>query len=121
MKKACKTIFLKDGIKFFPYELYFPDEIKVASCEALKHLNNLPKIDTNDNNVETQNLVSLRTIEKVHRELSDPSYPVSIAMKKMQDIPEVKPSVPMAGQNRANFLRANFEVLTCGAIRLSRD
>ncbi len=82
--------YLKDETKFFPYELYFPDEIKAAGCEILKHLNNLPKIDTNDNNVETQNLASLQTIEKVHCELSNPTHPVSIAMKKMRDVPEIR-------------------------------
>lgn len=28
-------------------------------------------------------------IEKVFKELSDPAHPVSIAMKKMHDIPEI--------------------------------
>lgn len=37
--------YLKDETKFFPYELYFPDEIKAAECEVLKHLNNLPEVD----------------------------------------------------------------------------
>ena len=36
-----------------------------------------------------------------------PPYPVPIAMKKMQDIPEVKYPAAMAGQDRANFLRGN--------------
>jgi hypothetical protein len=64
------------------YELYFPKEIKAAGCEILKHLNNLPEIDTNDNNVETQDFASLQT--------PTPTHPVSIAMKKMQDIPEIR-------------------------------
>ncbi|MBA4417214.1 MAG: hypothetical protein C0392_04795 [Syntrophus sp. (in: bacteria)] len=72
------------------YELYFPDEIKATGRELLRHLNDLPEIDTNDNNVETQNLASLRTIEKVYCELSDPTHPVSIAMAKMPDIPEIR-------------------------------
>ena len=29
-------------------------------------------------------------IEKVYLELSDPTHPVSIAMTKMQDIPEIR-------------------------------
>jgi hypothetical protein len=123
MEKVCETIFLKDGIKCLPYELYFPDEIKAAGCEILKYLSNLPEIDTNDNNVEThdvetQDFASLQTIEKVHRELSNPTHPVSIAMKKMEDIPAMKYPAAKAGQERANFLRANSEVLTCGAIRI---
>ena len=57
-------------------------------------------------------------IEKVYLELSNPAHPVSIAMQKMQDIPEVKYPAAMAEQDRANFLRANSEVLTRGAIRI---
>ncbi len=60
----------------------------------------------------------LATIEKVYRELSDPSHPVSIAMKKMQDIPEEKYPGAMAGQGHANFLRANSVVLTRWVIRI---
>ncbi len=105
------------------YEPYFPDEIKAADCEMLKHLNNLPEIDANDNNVEThdvetQNLASLQTIEKIYLELSSPSHSVSLAMKKMQNIPAMKYPAVMAGQDHANFLRGNFEVLTRGAIRI---
>jgi hypothetical protein len=95
MEKVCETFFLKDGINCLPYELYFPEEIKAAGCEVLKRLNNLPEIATNTEtlDVETpvcasrQNLASLRTIKKVHRELSDPTHPVSIAMKNMRGIP----------------------------------
>ena len=32
----------------------------------------------------------LPAIEKVHKELSDPTHPVSIAMTKMHDIPEIR-------------------------------
>ena len=79
-----------DLIDAMVYELYFPDEIKAAGCEVLKHLSHLPEIDTNDNNVETQDFASLRTIEKVYCELSDPTHPVSIAMVKMRDIPGIR-------------------------------
>jgi hypothetical protein len=89
----------------------FPDEIKAADCEVLKHLTNLPEIDAD---AETPD--RLQTIEKLHKELSDPAHPVSIATKKMQDIPEVKYPAAMAGQDRANFLRGNSEVLTRGAM-----
>mgnify|MGYP000876731981 CR=1 FL=1 len=58
------------------YELYFPDEIKAAGREVFKHLNNLPEL--NENQTDEQKLAF---IEKVHRELSNPSHPVSIAMK----------------------------------------
>ena len=66
------------------YELYFPDELKSAGCEVLKHLNNLPELK-DDWSYEQK----LATIEKVYKELSDPTHPVSIAMKKIRDIPEI--------------------------------
>lgn len=58
------------------YELYFPDEIKAAEREILKHLNNLPEL--NDNQTDEQKLT---IVENLCRELSNPSHPVSIAMK----------------------------------------
>ena len=36
------------------------------------------------------NLWTLKTIEKVYKELSDTSHPVSVAMAKMQEIEEIK-------------------------------
>jgi len=36
------------------------------------------------------NLAPLRTIEKVHRRFSNPTHPVSIAMKKMPDIQAIR-------------------------------
>ena len=91
----------------------FPDEIKDVGCEVLKHLTNLPEIDAD---AETSD--RLQTTKKVYLELSAPSHPISITMTKMQDIPEVKYPAAMAGQDRANFLRGNSEVLTRGAIRI---
>ncbi|MFH1561925.1 MAG: hypothetical protein ABIF11_00705 [Nitrospirota bacterium] len=32
----------------------------------------------------------MQTIEKVHKELSDSTHPVSVAMAKMQEVPEIK-------------------------------
>jgi hypothetical protein len=103
--------------------LYFPDEIKATGCEVLKHLNNLPELKDLPDEGSVQagdwsDEQKLATIEKVCRELSDPAHPVSIATTKMQDIPEVKYPAAMAGQDRANFLRGNSEVLTRGVIRI---
>lgn len=67
------------------YELYFPDEIKAADCEVLKHLAKLPEFKN-----EWSDEKKLVVIEKVYKELSDPKHPVTIAMEKMQEIPEVK-------------------------------
>ncbi len=67
------------------YELYLSNEISFANCEMLKHLVNLPelKCDWDDEK-------KLAVIEKVYKELSAPGHPVSIAMAKMQDVPEVR-------------------------------
>ena len=67
------------------YEFYFPEEIKTSGCEILRHLTHLPELK--DNWSDEQKLV---VIEKVYKELSDPTHPVSLAMKKMQEVPEVK-------------------------------
>jgi len=67
------------------YELYFPDEIKTAGAEVLKHLTHLPELK--DNWIDEK---KLKTIEEVYKELSDPNHPVSIAMKKQKTVPEVR-------------------------------
>ena len=67
------------------YELYFLDEVKATDGEVLKHIAKLPefKDDWNDEK-------KLEIIKKVYKELSDPKHPVSVAMAKIQEIPEVK-------------------------------
>ncbi len=80
-----EAAFLEHLIDAMVYELYFPDEIKAADCEVLKHLTDLPELK--DNWSDDQKLAA---IEKIYRELSDPTHPVSIAIKKMQDIPEIR-------------------------------
>lgn len=67
------------------YELYLPEEIKTAGCEVLKHLANLPELKDDWSNEKR-----LQTIEKVYKELSDLKHPVSVAIAKMQEVPEVK-------------------------------
>ena len=67
------------------YELYFPNEIKSANCEVLKHLANLPELKDDWGDEK-----KLAVIDKAFKELSDPKHPVSIAMVKMQDVPEVR-------------------------------
>jgi hypothetical protein len=67
-----------------PYT-YFPEEIKSAGCEVLKHLTNLPELKDDWNDEK-----KLATIEKVYKELSDPAHPVSIDMEKMKTVPEVR-------------------------------
>lgn len=67
------------------YELYFEEEIKSADCEVLKHLANLPELKDDWSDEK-----KLAVIEEVYKELSDSKHPVSIAMVRMQEIPEVK-------------------------------
>ena len=98
-------------------KLYFPDEIKTAGREVPKHLNDLPELkDLPAEGSAQANYWSgdqkHTVIEKIHKEFSDPTRPVSIAMTRMYDIPEVKYPAAMAGQDRANFLRGNSEALT---------
>jgi hypothetical protein len=75
------------------YELYFPDEIKAADCEILKHLTNT-STSLSTSLPELQDTWSeekkLATIEKVYKELSNPAHPVSIAMFKMETIEEIR-------------------------------
>jgi len=67
------------------YELYFPQEIKAAEAEVLKHLNNLPSLKD-----EWSDQKKLSNIDKVNKELCNPKHPVSIAMARQRTISEVK-------------------------------
>ena len=79
------STFFEHLIDAMVYELYLPEEIKSAGCEILKHLTNLPELKDDWSDEK-----KLATIEKVYKELSDPSHPVSIAMEKMKTVPEVR-------------------------------
>jgi adenine-specific DNA-methyltransferase len=65
------------------YELYFPEEIKSAGAEVLKHLKDLPELTKDDEK-------NLKLIEQVQKELSDSKHPVSLAMFKMDTIEEIR-------------------------------
>jgi adenine-specific DNA-methyltransferase len=80
-----EAAFFERLIDSMVYELFFPEEIKSVGCEVLKYLASLPEV--NDSWSNEQKLVA---IEKSYKELSDPTHPASIAMKKMQDLPEVR-------------------------------
>ena len=67
------------------YEVYLENEIRSADCEVLKHLANLPELKDDWNDEK-----KLAVIEKVYKELIDPKHPVSIAMARMKEVPEVK-------------------------------
>jgi hypothetical protein len=101
------STFFERLIDAMVYELYFPDEIKAAGAEVLKHLGNLPDVGADDvratgplrghtNHIRQDKRMigaagrPLQTIEKVHKELSAPNHPVSIAMEKQKTVPEVR-------------------------------
>ena len=67
------------------YELYFPDEIKAADAEVLKHLTNLPELKDDWSDEQ-----KLALIDKVYKELSAPAHPVAIAMERQKSVPEVR-------------------------------
>lgn len=69
------------------YELYLPKEIKAGGAEVLKHLGKLPELKEGQDESRS---IGIKTIEKVCKELSNPKHPVSIAMRNMQEIEEVK-------------------------------
>jgi hypothetical protein len=78
-------LFFESLVDAMVYELYFPEKIRVADAEVLKHLTNLPELkdDWSDER-------KMETIEKVHKDLMDPTHPVSIAMEKQKTVPEVR-------------------------------
>ncbi len=67
------------------YELYFPNEVKAADAEVLKHLNSLPELKKDWSDEK-----KMKTIEKVYQEFSDPKHPVSIAMEHQKTVKEVR-------------------------------
>ncbi|GAB61844.1 MAG: hypothetical protein DWB56_08055 [Candidatus Jettenia sp.] len=67
------------------YELYFPEEIKTANGEMLKHIAKLPEFKNDWSNEK-----KLAVIKKVYKELSDPKHPISVAMFKMDTIKEIR-------------------------------
>jgi hypothetical protein len=78
-------IFFEHLVDTMVYELYFPNEIKAADAEVLKHLISLPELKDDWSDEK-----KLEVIEKVYKELSDPKHPVSIAMEKQKTVPEVR-------------------------------
>lgn len=67
------------------YELYFPNEMKAANCEVLKHLDNLPELKEDGSNEQ-----KLKTIEQGYKQLSDPHHPISSALLRMMNIEEIE-------------------------------
>jgi hypothetical protein len=92
-KRKINTSYFEDLIDGMVYELYFPEEIKAADAEVLKHLANtsaMPIAGLPELKDEWPDEKKLAVIEKVYKGLSDPKHPVSIAMTKQKTIPEVR-------------------------------
>jgi hypothetical protein len=85
IKQNQDSTFFERLIDAMVYELYFPDEIKAADAEVLKHLTALPEIKD-----EWTDEKKLAVIEKVYKELSDSTHPASIAMAKQKNVPAVR-------------------------------
>lgn len=71
-----------DGIVF---ELYFPEEIKLAGKEILKHLENLKPI-----NNEMSEEEKLTIIQSEFERLYDPNHPVRFAIETLDSVEEVR-------------------------------
>lgn len=67
------------------YELFFLDEVENAKAEVVEYLKNIPELKD-----EWDKDKKLEIIEEVHKELSNPNHPVSIAMEKQKTIPEIR-------------------------------
>lgn len=67
------------------YELYFPEEIKSAGKEILKHLENLKPI--NDGMSEEEKLA---IIQSEFERLYDPNHPVRFAIETLDSVEEVR-------------------------------
>lgn len=82
--KATYFSFFERLIDAMVYELYLPEAIKAGGAEVLQHLTNLPELQ------DGQDEKNLKTIEKEHKKLSDPSHPISAALLKLLNVPDVK-------------------------------
>lgn len=67
------------------YELYFPEEIKLAGKEILKHLGDLKPI--NDEMIEEEKLA---IIQSEFERLYDPNHPVRFAIETLDSVEEVR-------------------------------
>jgi hypothetical protein len=67
------------------YELYFPEEIKSAGKEILKHLGDLKPI-TDDMSEEEK----LAIIQSEFERLYDPNHPVRFAIETLDSVEEVR-------------------------------
>ena len=83
--KTFIALFFEYLIDAMVYELYFPEEIKTATAEVLKHLTTLPELKDDWSDEK-----KMKAIDKVYKELSNPAHPAAIAMEKQKTVPEVR-------------------------------
>jgi hypothetical protein len=77
--------FFEQLIDAIVYELYLKEIIQNAECQILKHLTDLPELNKSYDQIK-----NLKIINSVYYKLKNLDHPVSVAMKKMQEIDEVK-------------------------------
>jgi len=77
--------FFESIINAIVYELFFIDEITNANANILKYLSNLPELveDWSDDK-------KIKTIEKVYKELCEPTNPVFVAIQRQKSVEEVR-------------------------------
>lgn len=78
-------LFFQEVINSAIYELYFPEEIKSAGKEILKHLGDLKPI-TDDMSEEKK----LAIIQSEFERLYDPNHPVRFAIETLDSVEEVR-------------------------------
>lgn len=79
------TIYFEALLDALVYELYFPEEIKSAGKEILKHLGDLKPI-TDDMSEEKK----LAIIQSEFERLYDPNHPVRFAIETLDSVEEVR-------------------------------
>jgi len=86
--KSSENIFLNFFLSLndtIVFELYFPEEIKLAGKEILKHLGDLKPI-TEDMNEEKKLAIIQREFERLY----DPNHPVRFALETLDSVEEVR-------------------------------
>ena len=79
------TKFIRDVLDGLVFELYFPEEIKAAKKEILKHLGELKPI-TDDMSDEEK----LAVIQSEFDRLYDPKHPVRNNLETLDSVEEVR-------------------------------
>lgn len=79
------SLYFESLIDAMVYELYFPEDIKVANAGVLKYLGAIPELQDDWSDEK-----KLEIIEKLYQELSDSKHPVSLAMAKQKTVPEIR-------------------------------